>query len=231
VSIDSVTADSDFNETLFDTWNATSPTSLEVTVGPDATEKDFGWEPDVARIIAGIDNGDYPTTGKSYKWWRKEFLRVINGNANTAYNEAQLLAFVHEIEDLALLSEYDFTPGEELQQVYDILNNHAFEDGDGEAIMMTAKDTDNGRHDAYAFLLRELLTTELNHVSGRGLSDLQLQQILVGWGEEVLNNNTPAFQFVLPGEFQPYATTSPLEDGGTTFKKINGATGGGGTGN
>lgn len=235
VNVDSLTADSDFNETLYQTWNATSPTSIEVTVGPDAADRDFGWEPDVAGIIASIDAGDLPTDGKSYKWWRKEFLRVLNGNTNTAYTEAELLGFVQEIEDMALLDEYDFTPGQELQEVYDILNNHFFEDGDGSEIQVgKGTGNDNGNHDAFEFLVRELLTTELNHVSGRGLSDKLLQSILVGWGETVLNNNAPGGGgedlFGIKDGGPQRAIENPIEGGGTVFRRVNGATGGGGTG-
>jgi hypothetical protein len=229
VTVDAVTADSDFNETLFAAWDPTTPTSREVTVGPDSFGNDFGFTPNIENILTGIEEGDYPTDGKSYKWWRKEFLRVIRGNDNTTYTEAELLDFVHQIEALALLDEYDFTPGQELQQVYDILNNHAFGDDDGESIMLGTKGVDQGRHDEVAFLLRELLTTELNHVSGRGLSDEQLQALLVNWGEGVLDFNTqPVALGVVVGDVTPQINYSPLE-AGTLFKGINGATGGGGT--
>lgn len=233
VSVDSLTADSDFNERLFELWNPTTPISQEVAIGPDSADNDFGFEADIDAVIEGIDNGDYPTTGKSYKWWRKEFLRVLNGNANTAYTEAELLAFAHAVEDLALLDEYDWTPGQELQQIYAILNNHAFSDGDG-VEEMSLENKFNGRQDPYFDLLRELLTTELNHVSGRGLSDLFLQEVLVNWGEGILDNNPadpdpqPSFLFeIVPGD-NPNAITSP-EEGARLFGKINGATGGGGT--
>ncbi len=225
----------DYNETLYQQWEQTNTQSRNVTVGPNSTGSDFGWEPDVDRIINLVDAGDITTDGKSYKWWRKEFLRVLNGNHNTAYNEAELLAFVHTIESTALLDEYDFTPGNELQEVYDILNNHAFGDDDGSSIMISSgKITDDGRHDAYAFLVRELLTFELNHVSGRGFNDVQLRAILINWGEGLLKSNAPSgaasgAQGAAIGGPQRLLS-SPLEGGGTIFRKGNGATGGGGTG-
>jgi hypothetical protein len=202
--------------------------SHAVSVGPDSFANNFGFEPDVAGIVAGIDNGTYPTDGKSYKWWRRELQRAIDGNHNTAYTPEQLLDFCHQIEALALLDEYNFTPGHELQEAYDILNNHAFGDDDGQSIMLTTKSEDQGRHDAYAFLLRELLTTEFNHVSGKGLSDKVLQAVLVNWGEGVLQNNSSAAEVY--GGPTPNSLSSPLESGGTIFKGINGATGGGSTG-
>lgn len=233
VSVDASTADNtDYNESLDADWEATNSQSREVTVGPNSTGNNFGWEPDVAGIIAKVDAGDITTNGKSYKWWRKEFQRVIDGNTNTAYTQAELLGFIQQIEATALLDEYDFTPGNELQEVYDILNNHFFgDDDDGNSIKLK---NDQGRHDAYNFLVRELLTFELNHVSGRGFDDVQLRAILINWGEGLLKVNAPSDAGAGPlgssiNEPQRLLT-SPLEDGGTIFKKGNGATGGGGTG-
>lgn len=229
VRVNAVTSQTDFNETLFHAWNPTTATSRSVTVGPDSFGNSFGFDPNVDNIVAGIDDGTYPTDGKSFKWWRRELQRAIAGQHNTAYTPAQLLDFCHQIQALALLDEYNFTPGNELQEAYDILNNHAFGDDDGTSIMLTTKSEDQGRHDAFAFLLRELLTTEFNHVSGKGLSDKALQAVLVNWGEGVLHDNSDAAEVY--GGPTVNSLTSPLEDGGTIFKKVNGATGGGGTGN
>ena len=128
----------------------------------------------------------------------------------------------------------------EIEQIYAILNNHAFPgDSDDESVEVNSSKF-NGRQDAWDFLLRELLTWELNVVSGRALSNPVLEQVLVNWGESVLNTyrpNGPAavggganlnFE-VLPGG-GGNAISSPLEYGGTLYKGINGATGGGGTG-
>jgi hypothetical protein len=233
VSVDAVTADTDYNESLYRDWEPTNAQSKGVTIGPNSTGNDFGWEPNVDGIVARIDSGDLPTTGQSYKWWRKEFLRVINHQHNTAYTEAQLLGLIGTIEGYALLDEYNFTPGHELQEVYDILNNHAFEeDNDGSSVTVSAKLGDQGRHDEWQLLLRELLTFELNHVSGRGPADTQLRTVLINWGEGVLKDNAPSSdEFMRIGDGPQRALESPLEGGTTIFKKANGATGGGGTGN
>jgi hypothetical protein len=238
VSVDSLTAASDFNETLFQYWDPTTPISIEVTVGPDAIDNDFGFEPAIDDIIVQLDSDNLVSEGKSYKWWRKEFLRAMEGNTNSAYTEAQLLAFAQAIEDLALLDEYDWTPGQELEQIYAILNNHFFEeDNDGTGEVGKGTKGDQGRHGAYELLLRELLTWELNVVSGRALDNPILEEVLVNWGEGVLDNNTPTS---LPlslsvtgksGDGPQRAIENPLEEGGKLFTRLNGATGGGGTGN
>jgi hypothetical protein len=236
LSVDSLTTDAtDFNETLFQYWDATTSISREVTVGPDSIDNDFGFEPAIDDIIAQLDSDNLVSEGKSYKWWRKEFLRVMEGNSNTNYTEAELLAFAQAIEDLALLDEYDWTPGQELHQIYAILNNHFFEE-DNDNVGELGKGTkgDQGRHGAYELLLRELLTWELNVVSGRALNNPILEEVLVNWGEGVLDNNAPG---ELPSELSRIkdgpmrAIENPLEEGGKLFTRLNGATGGGGTGN
>src|SRR5262249_13656167 len=194
----------------------TNSQSRSVTVGPDSADNNFGWEPNVEHIVSMLDSGELPTTGKSYKWWRKEFLRVIDGQHNTAYTEAQLLDFIHTIEGYALLDEYNFTPGHELQEVYDILNNHAFEvDNDGTSVTLSAKLGDQGRHDEWSYLLRELLTFELNHVSGRGPEDVQLRTTIINWAEGVLKDNAPSSGFFRIGDGPQPALTNPLEGAGT----------------
>lgn len=263
VEVDSVTADSDFNEELYQTWEATTPQSHPVTVGPNSAGNDFGWEPDVDAIVAGIDNDTYPTNGKVYQWWRKELFFALHEHHHggddlvighdhddhhhhAVYTAAQLVDLIHQIETLALVDEYQFTPGHELEQAYAILNNHAHgpgehhgdDDGDddGSSVMLNEDEGHHGHHgdedNAYNFLLRELLTTEFNQVTNRGLSDLHLQLMLVHWGEGVLKDNTPETSNSVigePGQF-PSLLNSPLEGAGTVFKKANGATGGGGTG-
>jgi hypothetical protein len=238
VSVDSLTADNtDYNEALYADWNQTNAQSRSVTVGPASTANDFGWEPDIDHIIAEVDAGHITTNGHSYKWWRTVFMRAIKGTNNQAYTADQLLGFLHTIEGYALLDEYNFTPGNELQEAYDILNNHAFGDDDGSSIMLSTKIEDQGRHDEYAFVLRELLTFELNHVTGRGFSDVQLRTIIINWGEGVLQDNTPAGAGLSPqrtvigepGQF-PNILTSPLDGTGTITRKSNGSTDGGGTG-
>jgi hypothetical protein len=120
VSVDSTTAAADYNESLYQDWEQTTTQTRSVVVGPNSTSNNFGWAPDLDRIGARLDSGALPSDGKSYKWWLREFERAIKGNVNTAYTPAQLLAFIQQIEALALLDEYDFTPGHELQEAYDI---------------------------------------------------------------------------------------------------------------
>ncbi|HET6462376.1 MAG TPA: hypothetical protein VFH33_01125, partial [Candidatus Krumholzibacteria bacterium] len=257
VVVDSVTADnSDFNEVLYDGWNPTSPTYLPVTVGPSSSGNSFAFEPDVAHVIAQIDDDVYPTNGKTYQWWRIQLLHALLlpwHHSSYFYTPEQLTGFIHDIEGFALPNQYDFTPGHELLEAFRILNNHACsDDNDDDDMTMFGEEgrvlmndpnigadgtEDEGHHghhdvvcDAFKELQRELLTTEFNHVTGRGLyTNLPLQYNLIQWGEGVLVGNPPGGDDMKIGGPQR-AIQSPLEAGGEIFRKVNGATGGGGTG-
>lgn len=261
VSVDSVTTDtSDFNETLFDAWNPTSPTFRNVAVGPDSFANSFGFEPDIDNIIESIDDDTYPTNGKSYRWWRSQLRHamrchhddddelVYGGHHHDHwYTANELIGFIHDIQALAIPFQYQFTPGQELEQAYRILNNHACSNdhdddddhhGDDRATVgLDIDEEENHRDrrephcDAALVLQRELLATEFNHVTLRGLTtNFPLQYSLISWGEGLLAN-LPQDSLVLPGDDMPTAITNPLDEGGKVFKKLNGATGGGGTGN
>jgi hypothetical protein len=248
VRLDETTEANDMNESLVADFEPTGPASYIVTVGPNSGGHVFGFEPDVDAIIEAIDNDEIPSEGKSYRFWRRQvFLALIGLDEFGQYTREELLAFIHQIEEIALVDEYDFTPGHELWQVFLILNNHADgpdDDGtvfqeDGSVTVASERtrgDDDpefGGLHDpevdAYKFLLRELLTSEFNHVSGRGLTTQpELLILLIQWGEGVLSENTPDSDLKVG---DPQIIQNPLEDAGKVFKKVNGgATGGGGTG-
>jgi hypothetical protein len=89
---------------------------------------------------------------------------------------------------------------------------------DEQSILVT-KGNDQGRHDDFAFLLRELLTFELNHVSGHGLNDTSLRVALINWSEGVLKDNTPggggdSFVIGEPGDFPNILPDDPLQETG-----------------
>jgi len=263
VSVDSVTTDgTDFNETLYGSWNPTSPTYLPVTVGPSSSGNSFAFEPDVATVLDDIDDGVYPTNGKVYQWWRSQLYHALchegddDGDDDLTfgghphydwYTAEELVAFIHQIEALALPTQYHFTPGHELQEAFAILNNHAcsndYDDirvsdaNDRMSIITPQADDENPADrdchepvcDPVKVLQRELLTTEFNHVSGRGLyTNFPLQLNLINWGEGVLQGNS-SLELKIGGGIQK-AISSPIDAGAAIFRKVNGATGGGGTG-
>jgi len=163
-----------FNADLAASFDATSPTALEVTVGPDALGNDFGFAPRTEEIVVELETGVLVSNGESVKFWKKQLRTALNGgNGNAVHDAAALLAFIAEIETLFLESPYQFTAGNELQEAYDILRDNSRDDVD--------------------VLYRELLATEFNEVSGRGLiGDEALQEVLISWGEALLAESQAA---------------------------------------
>ena len=157
-----------FNADLATSFDATSATSLEVAVGPDALNNDFGFAPRAEEIVVELETGILVSNGEPIKFWKKQLRTALNGgNGSSVHDGAALLAFIAEIETLFLESPYQFTAGNELQEAYDILRSNSKDDVD--------------------VLYRELLATEFNEVSGRGLiGDEALQEVLISWGEALL---------------------------------------------
>lgn len=185
VAVDTVAYPEAFNPTLSQSFNATTATSREVTVGPDAPDQDFGFNPSVEDIIADIEQGEILPAGESVKWWKQQLHPALglannnpdlpstpNGKRNPPrpgrYDPEVLRGFLTTIEGLYLPDPYVFTPGDELASAFEILRPHPTND--------------------YEDLYRELLATELNLVSGRGLVgvDPGLHDALVSWGESLL---------------------------------------------
>jgi len=204
VRIDAETPSLDFNEDLFLQFDAKSPTSLIVSVPPDSPGNNFAFAPRIKKLIDDLDAGTLLTTGLPVKYWKAQLKSAISGKGRADYDAAEMLAFIDAIEGLALSTPYQFTDGNEFREAFDILNDTS--------------------RDEVAKLRRELLATEFNHVSGKGLvSELDLQLVLIGWGEGLLAGVLPA------GDITPMILRTPIEDAGTLFDKLNGATSGGGT--
>ena len=183
-----------FNTTLAQSFTATTDLSRAVTVGPAAADQDFGFDASVEDILADLEEGVILPAGESVKWWKDQFRPTLQLSNNSVefdqitnyssdvgssssknnpprsnrYDPETLLGFLTAIEGLYLPVPYVFTPGEELASAWEILRHRPTSD--------------------YEDLYRELLTTELNLVSGRGLVgvDPSLHDALVSWGESLL---------------------------------------------
>ena len=193
VTVDTAAYPEAFNPTLAASFDATTVLSREVTVGPDAADVDFGFNASIDDIISDLENGVILPSGESALWWKVQFREAIrqshlyvlhngeeavhrtneltgaNNPPRSSYYDPQvLLGFLSAIEGLYLPLPYVFTPGQELESAYQALRHTPVND--------------------YEDLYRELLTTELNFVSGRGLDgvDPALLDALVSWGESLL---------------------------------------------
>ena len=208
VSVEAATAASDFNEDLFGIFTVVSPTSLAVTVGPNASAS-FAFEPQVGKVVADVESGLLDTEGRSVRYWKSQLRPATSGKNGSDYTAAQLLAFVQAIETLGITNPFQFGTGTEIAEALAILN----EGGSNEIVK----------------LRRELLASELNFVSGNSLVGQEdLHEVLIIYGEELLAQPAPA---PAPGLIIPMAVRNPSEVGaaGGMFGTLNGSTGGGGT--
>ncbi|MFO7654175.1 MAG: SdrD B-like domain-containing protein [Candidatus Krumholzibacteriia bacterium] len=157
-----------FNGALFASFDATTPVETAVTIGPDSPGNDFGFSPRTTELIHEIETGVLLTDGESVKFWTRELRSALkNGGGNTTYDRATIESFLARIQELYLEEVFRFTPGNELQEAYDILRSRP--------------------RTQVEELTQELLATEFNEVSGRGLiDDAGLQGVLIAWGEAIL---------------------------------------------
>lgn len=182
-----------FNADLAASFTATTPLSRPVTVGPDATGNDFGFEPSVTRLLEDIRSGAITTDGLTQGMWRQIFRCAILAEQLTgeldeeygrlerepvqgddcgdvyerlyydAYTLRELLATV---QGLFLPEPFQFAGGHELIQAYKLL----------------AAEPRDVEEDAR----QELLVTELNFVSGRGtVGRLDLMASVASWVESL----------------------------------------------
>jgi hypothetical protein len=165
IRIDTETPADDFNEELAESFDPTGPTSKIVTVGPDATGINFGYDPRAEEITYDIEMGILLTTGEPAKYWKKQ-VRSAMGGRTSDFDPATMAQFIEEIQGLFFPDPFQFTPGNEFEEALAILSINS--------------------KDPYEQLLRELLTAEFNEVSGKGLVDEpELQSVLLSWAESI----------------------------------------------
>lgn len=218
VRVDAATPASDFNETLAQSFNATGPTSVSVTLGPDATVN-FGYKPQTRKLIADFDNGVLSSTGLPASFWIKALRTAIRGDTYGGYDANSLRALIVQIEGMLLPNPYQFTNGSELQEALAILTGPA----------KTSRDA----------LYQTLLVSELNDAAGKGIvQNAALQDVLLSWAESLIAAGSGvAVIATTDGAVTPggrWATIQATTDdefvlGTTLLKKVNNERGG--TGN
>ncbi len=216
-------ATDDFNETLAASFDPTTPAALEVTVGPNSYDNDFGFDPRTEELTQALELGTVETTGESPKFWCRQLREAIKeerkrhqcGNrghwrSKAQYDADTMAGFIAEIQELFLPVPFQFEPGREFQQALAIMRG--------------------GCNDPLKKLMRELLAAEFNHVSGRGMvGAFELQGVMLAWAESVAveaSSEVETEQAVSKG-LPPAAGGSLLDEAISFLVQLNMSIGGG----
>ncbi len=167
----------DFNEGLFTNYTPTTPVVLNISIDSENISGiNFGFTPQVEKMIQQFEEGTITLETESSKFWRKQMLLARNsvkkpGRGNKGedipaldISTELLMSYLIEIENLLLPEPFQFGT-KKFQAAFDILN--------------LPENSISNR------LLIELLTAELNVVSGRGSGNLDFDLALLGIGESV----------------------------------------------
>lgn len=177
-----------FNDDLGSSFAPTTP--LSVVVNGATFGVDFGFVPVAEAILADLDFGELSSNARPVAYWVKLFRRGIieedsgrqavghDNGSGTDTSEGwghdenylsveQLHLALDLLATLYQPEPYQFTPGNELKEAYDLLK--------------ARPRTDIER------LYRELFVTELNFVTNLGLVDeADRLAVLISWGESLL---------------------------------------------
>lgn len=224
LAVPAVTSSLDFNEGLLASFDPSGLQSFDVTVGPDATNNIFGYTPQTDELIVELETGVLLTDGLAVRFWTREIRAASQalagkGGKTPVYTSQEVLAFVAELQTLFLPEPFTFTPGNELDEIYQILKTRP--------------------KNVVEDLRRELLAAELNTVAYRGLiGERELQLVIIGWAESILLHEMesaaaaasgPAMVGKQPGGGGPQRSHEPPERTTKLLFEMNGfgSTGGG----
>ncbi len=167
-------AEGRFNAQLYATHTYTGPGGGQrtVTVGPSTSDADFGFALDVAGVTKALLDGDIPTQGKDTKYWTRVLRHACLGSQTPGEVSAETLdGYLAQIEELLLPRPFEFTISENACSL-----NRACT-----ALAVLADPSD----DEVADFFRELLTAELNVVSGNGSESEAFDRALLAYAESV----------------------------------------------
>jgi hypothetical protein len=181
-----------FNYDIAQSFAPTSGLVIPVTAGSGSEGLEFGFVPRPGDILADLESGELVTNGQSISYWLKVLRRTIiqensgrqaSGHDGDGHDgpEAwghpgwypspdEMRGLILVIEGLFLTEPYQFTEGNEVEEVYQILR--------------TKMKTD------YDLMIQEMLVSELNYVAGLGLiNEEDRLGVLISWGEALANIN------------------------------------------
>jgi hypothetical protein len=172
-------AQDDFNELLTDYFVPTTETEITLSaLSEDSAGNDFGFAPDTAAILDDFDQEDqdgngvvFQGNGKTIGFWKHQNKVADSGKGKAQVDAVTLQGYIDAIEELLLPEPFQFDDANEYLAAHDVM----------------AQQTS----DAVELLRKQLLGTEFNDVSGRGLEAPydQLQDKIIALAEHLVANN------------------------------------------
>jgi len=170
----------DFNEQLAEYFIPNEAAGLSISLGHDSPNNDLGFGVNTVAVMDDLNPDDADAdgytmagTGKTIGFWKHQNSVAIKGKGRAQIDAETLQGHLDAVEAGWLIGSgtFEFTSGSDYEDAFAILNNTS--------------------SDAVDLLKKQLLGTELNHVSGRGLSgeEYNLQSVLIGWAEYLTVNN------------------------------------------
>lgn len=172
-----VTDEDDMNETLHSYALAITDVLPVTVVAADVVDQNFGFVLNLTQVLDDIDVTDpdgngysFASIGKTIGYWKHQHSVALKGKGRAHVDAATLLAMLTELEGLWLADPFNFG-GDKIGTSLDLLSART--------------------SDATELLLKQLVATELNHLSGLGLLDaMALQSLIIHYAEFVAANPT-----------------------------------------
>lgn len=172
----------DANETIGQYFTATLPVSQPVTVGPSQENRNFGFAPGFAAVVNDFDPLDpdrdgftFSGTGKTIGFWKHQIASAKAGKTKgiqIGATELQGYLYGGSSSVRTLFSDVFGDIPASVPGAYD----YALA-----VLSSTASDE-------ISLLKKQLLATELNHLSARGINNPWLQSALIAWSEYLVKN-------------------------------------------
>lgn len=157
----------DFNEQLFDGYTSTNPSEIIVAVNQaNQSGIDFGFEPQTEKLILQFEDGTIALNTEEPKFWIQQLRFAQKNNSKAEIPADELVRYLEVIEELFLADPFQLG-----------------DDKVGSALQIL---TNPVKTDLEALLV-QLLTAELNVVSGRGSGSLDFDLALLAYGESAAN--------------------------------------------
>jgi hypothetical protein len=206
VAINLTTDSEAFNADLATSFEATSPLTRTITVGPDALGNDFGFVPDATRILADIADGDITTDGYTREIWSQFFRCAMHydnlanrvgdpGNpGHSDHGDGALHTDVdgHRLGDSCACNDGDLLYDADalralLADVEGLFLPEPFQFRDGHELREAYRLMSGKARTVADRVKRELLVTELNYLVGRGVVGRSgLVSAIAAWSESLL---------------------------------------------